>query len=234
VIEPSAQSRVDRRVEGLISYRRGEREFGRERFVSQTRGDGARALYAHCEMDEGPLCREVALELDAAMRPATALVRLAKGSVDFGSGFFAFGPDFADLTRVGADRTVSHARLALSRPVPFFGAHPIVNDGLWAACRPPGEGRAAVPGALATSFDADGGSGIEMLPFEFTVERIGPAALETPAGRFETLHSAVTLPGVSEPFHLWTIGQDCLVVREIWSARPEEVYELVKLSGDVA
>ena len=219
----------------MIYCTHGVGEMGREWFSVTIQPDGTRTLRAQCEMDDDRLLRDVVLTVDAHWHPVDAFVRLAIEEQTVGSTWYCFEAGRATCE----GRTRTHGRLSREintrGPIECFGTHALHGDA-WVLGRfrdwtgPPAE-FAFVDFACSTL--ANGGSGPDLIavPSGFaTVHDLGNEQTEVAAGRFETRHLRICVPGVDD-FDLWIGGEDCLPVR-LTSDHLHQTYELESLEGD--
>ena len=126
--------RDHRTVRGTIRYtskkpERLDEERGREYFTINVHGDGKRTCIAHCEIDDRPsVMRDITYSLDEDWYPMDCFVRLAVNDRFMGSGWFRFGPDFAECeTYTSLDGRVTQ-RMATQGRLKTFQNHAIVCD----------------------------------------------------------------------------------------------------------
>lgn len=225
-----------RSYRGQMVYRtNGIGEMGREFFSVSVYADGSRTLHAQCEMDDDQLLRDVTLSLDPQWRPTDGFIRLSVDERFVGSGWFRFSDRLAESESVTArDGRVSQ-RFDLDEPAACFGTHALHGDA-WTVGRlqrhqGPVETFNFV--TFASSTLPNGGSGPALIPVAGGSARVvdhGREVIEGPAGRFDTRHIRIEVPGV-DCFDVWAGGEDCLPVR-LTSDVLNQTYELTVINGD--
>ncbi len=126
--------RDHRSVRGTIRYTskkpdRMDQERGREYFMINVHSDGKRTCIAHSEIDDRPsVMRDITYSIDADWYPLDCFVRLTVDDRFMGSGWFRFGPDFAECeTNTSLDGRVSQ-RMETNGRLRTFQNHAIVCD----------------------------------------------------------------------------------------------------------
>ena len=126
--------RDHRSIRGTIRYtskkpERLDQERGREYFMMNVHRDGSRTCIAHCEIDDRPsVMRDITYSLDADWYPTDCFVRLAVDDRFMGSGWFRFGPDYAECeTYTSLDGRVTQ-RMDTDGRLKTFQNHAIVCD----------------------------------------------------------------------------------------------------------
>lgn len=238
--------RDHRTVRGTIRYtskkpERLDEERGREYFTINVHGDGKRTCIAHCEIDDRPsVMRDITYSLDEDWYPMDCFVRLAVNDRFMGSGWFRFGPDFAECeTYTSLDGRVTQ-RMATQGRLKTFQNHAIVCDA-WHMrlfdLNKAGEGVQSIDEMLLSSPDHRGATGPMLFRIGFGVEYIGEEAIEVEAGRFDSLHfrfvSAPGLPEAHPPYDIWcTNDEDFIFLRGDIGGYMQTYYELVELIKD--
>lgn len=238
--------RDHRTVRGTIRYtskkpERLDEERGREYFTINVHGDGKRTCIAHCEIDDRPsVMRDITYSLDEDWYPMDCFVRLAVNDRFMGSGWFRFGPDFAECeTYTSLDGRVTQ-RMATQGRLKTFQNHAIVCDA-WHMrlfdLNKSGEGVQSIDEMLLSSPDHRGATGPMLFRIGFGVEYIGEEAIEVEAGKFDSLHfrfvSAPGLPEAHPPYDIWcTNDEDFIFLRGDIGGYMQTYYELVELIKD--
>lgn len=238
--------RDHRTVRGTIRYtskkpERLDEERGREYFTINVHGDGKRTCIAHCEIDDRPsVMRDITYSLDEDWYPMDCFVRLAVNDRFTGSGWFRFGPDFAECeTYTSLDGRVTQ-RMATQGRLKTFQNHAIVCDA-WHMrlfdLNKAGEGVQSIDEMLLSSPDHRGATGPMLFRIGFGVEYIGEEAIEVEAGKFDSLHfrfvSAPGLPEAHPPYDIWcTNDEDFIFLRGDIGGYMQTYYELVELIKD--
>jgi hypothetical protein len=126
--------RDHRTVRGTIRYTskkpdRMDQERGREYFTINVHSDGKRTCIAHCEIDDRPsVMRDITYSLDEDWYPMDCFVRIAVNDRFMGSGWFRFGPDYAECeTYTALDGRVTQ-RMQTTGRLMTFQNHAIVCD----------------------------------------------------------------------------------------------------------
>lgn len=227
---------------GVLRYtstkpdRQGE-ERGRERWTLIRHADGRRSLLSHAEIDDRPsVLRLVQLNVRPDWTPADAFVRITVGDEFRGSGWFRFGPDFAECeTLTTPDGRVSQ-RMQFDGPPRFFGGHAIQNDG-WATQlvdrSRPGEVQPVT--AVLSSPDHRGATGPMLCTVNASMVFDGEEELSIAAGRFRAWHyrfvSVSGMDGEHPDYDVWTTTDgDYVVLKAQVTGYMQTYYELVELS----
>ena len=123
-----------RSIRGTISYtskkpERLDQVRGREYFHVDVHSDGKRTITAHCEIDDRPsVMRDITYSIDEDWYPMDCFVRLSVDDKFMGSGWFRFGPDFAECeTNSLLDGRVSQ-RMETNGRLKTFQNHAIACD----------------------------------------------------------------------------------------------------------
>ncbi len=222
---------MHRSYRGKIAYLHDDAgETGREWFDVIVHADGSRIVRARCEMDDDRLLRDVTISMDASFAPHHAYVHLMQNDQFMGSGWFRFSAEAAECQALTAREGRIDQRVPLTRPVRFFGTHPIVCDGMMPGLYDHASGeRQQQVTAAASSLAPNGASGPMLAWFDMSIEYVGDEEIAVPAGLFATRRYRVYLPGAfDEPLNIWTTGSDCLVIKESWAVLKSR-YELVEL-----
>lgn len=211
-------------------------EMGREYFSVTVQPDGERTLRAQCEMDDDRLLRDVVLTVDGQWRPVDAFLRLTVEERLVGSSWFRFEGSQAECQGyTAAEGRVAQA-LDHATEIECFGTHSLHGDA-WLVARLRRHTGALEDFPLATyasSILANGGSGPVLVPLGKGFSRIhdlGREIIEVPAGRFDTHHVRIDVPGVDD-FDIWAHGDDC-VPAKLLSHGLKQTYLLTELEGDV-
>jgi hypothetical protein len=225
-----------RSYRGQMVYRtNGLGEMGREFFSVSVYENGARTLRAQCEMDDDQLLRDVTLSVDPLWRPTDGFVRLTIHERFVGSGWFRFSDRVAECESFTANDGRLSQRFDLDEPAACFGTHALHGDA-WTVGRlrqHTGPADAFRFVTFASSTLPNGGSGPALIPVPAGFARVidhGPEVIEGSAGRFDTRHIRIEVPGV-DFFDVWAGGEDCLPVR-LTSDVLNQTYELTAVSGD--
>ena len=215
---------------GRIAYLDDRRrETGNEYFSFTRYPDGSRTVRAECHFDDIQLVRDVTLTLGPDWRPRDAYLRVNHLGHSLGSGWFRFGANAAHCHCVDANGDYHEFVRHYTGSVPAFGAHPIVNDGLWTALfdlRRPNETQ-RLTDCITYSKEAVGNASIAIETFDLDIRYLGEAQLQVPAGRFQCRSFSVQLLGLEAPFLIWTCSDDYVVVKESWAQMPF-TYELAE------
>jgi hypothetical protein len=235
--------RDHRTVRGTIRYtskkpERLDEERGREYFTINVHGDGKRTCIAHCEIDDRPsVMRDITYSLDEDWYPMDCFVRLAVNDEFMGSGWFRFGPDFAECeTYTALDGRVTQ-RMETRGRLKTFQNHAIVCDAWHMRLFDLGKAGAGVQSIdemLLSSPDHRGATGPMLFRIGFGVEYIGEEAIEVEAGKFDSLHfrfvSSPGLPEAHPPYDIWcTNDGDFVFLRGDIGGYMQTYYELVEL-----
>jgi hypothetical protein len=225
---------ITARTRGRVLYIAADgTETGCEDFLITRNRDGGRTLRADCEMWDERVVRDVTQTVDAHWRPTEAYVRIAKGEMLRGSGWFRFTPALAECEALTSRDGRVHQRVTLDEPVCGFGSHPVVGDGWQSGALH----RLTEPGSLEiftanSSSEPDGASGPLLGFSRKRIDYLGDEALEVPAGRFDCLRYDIHL-AVRDwpPLAVWVTGEDRVLVRLTWTVTDSR-YDLVELRED--
>ncbi len=238
----SILQRDHRSVRGKILYtsnkpeRRGQ-ERGREYFMINVHSDGRRTCIAHCEIDDRPsVMRDITYSLDADWYPTDCFVRLSVGDRFMGSGWFRFGPDFAECeTHTALDGRVTQ-RMETNGRLRTFQNHAILCDAWHMRLfdRNRGPGVQAIDEMLLSSPDHRGATGPMLFRIGMGVEYVGEESLEVAAGKFDAYHYRfVASPGLPQehpPYDIWcTADGDYIFLKGVIGGYMQTAYELVEL-----
>lgn len=239
----SILQRDHRSVRGTIQYishkpdRMGQ-ERGREFFMINTHTDGSRTIIAHCEIDDRPsVMRDITYSLDKDWYPTDCFVRLTVADRFMGSGWFRFGPDFAEceawtsLEGRVTQRMETHGRLKT------FQNHAIACDAWHMRLfdRDRGPGIQSIDEMLLSSPDHRGATGPMLFRIGMGVEYVGEESIEVQAGKFDALHYRfVASPGLPQehpPYDVWcTNDGDFIFLKGAVAGYMQTYYELVELT----
>jgi hypothetical protein len=235
--------RDHRTVRGTIRYtskkpERMDEERGREYFTINVHSDGKRTCIAHCEIDDRPsVMRDITYSLDEDWNPMDCFVRIAVNDRFMGTGWFRFGPDFAECeTYTSLDGRVSQ-RMETDGRLKTFQNHAIVCDAwhmrLFDLAQADG-GVQSIDEMLLSSPDHRGATGPMLFRIGFGVEYHGEEQITVEAGTFDALHfRIVSSPGLPEahpPYDIWcTNDGDFLFLRGDIGGYMQTYYELVEL-----
>jgi hypothetical protein len=238
--------RDHRTVRGTIRYtskkpERLDEERGREYFHIDVHSDGKRTCIAHCEIDDRPsVMRDITYSLDEDWYPMDCFVRLAVNDRFMGSGWFRFGPDFAECeTFTALDGRVTQ-RMETQGRLKTFQNHAIVCDA-WHMrlfdLGKAGGGVQSIDEMLLSSPDHRGATGPMLFRIGFGVEYIGEESIEVEAGKFDALHfrfvSSPGLPEAHPPYDIWcTNDDDFIFLRGDIGGYMQTYYELVEFIRD--
>ncbi len=216
---------------GRIAYLDLQRnETGREYFSITRYRDGGRTFRCECHFDDLELVRDVTLTLGPDWRPLDAYLRINHQGKALGAGWFRFSGDEVIGTALDAQGAQHKFTHAYSGATPAFGAHPIINDGLWTALfdmrRPDAVQR--LSDCITYSKETVGKEAIGIETFDLDISYRGMEEITVPAGKFNCRSFAVQLLGLKAPFMLWTWGDEHLTVKETWADMPF-TYELAEL-----
>jgi hypothetical protein len=209
--------RDHRTVRGTIRYTskkpdRMDQERGREYFTINVHSDGKRTCIAHCEIDDRPsVMRDITYSLDEDWYPMDCFVRIAVNDRFMGSGWFRFGPDYAEC------ETYTHMRLFDRSKA--------------------GQGVQSIDEMLLSSPDHRGATGPMLFRIGFGVEYVGEENIDVEAGNFDALHfrfvSSPGLPEAHPPYDIWcTNDGDFMFLRGDIGGYMQTFYELVELIQD--
>lgn len=237
--------RDHRSLRGTIRYtskkpERMNQERGREYFMINVHRDGKRTCIAHCEIDDRPsVMRDITYSLDEDWYPMDCFVRLTVGDEFMGSGWFRFGPDYAECeTLTSLDGRVAQ-RMDTTGRLKTFQNHAIVCDSwhmrLFDRSQPGGV--QSIDEMLLSSPDHRGATGPMLFRIGFGVEYVGEEEIEVEAGQFDALHfrfvSSPGLPEAHPPYDIWcTNDEDFLFLRGDIGGYMQTYYELVELTRD--
>jgi hypothetical protein len=119
---------------GRIAYLDLQRkETGNEYFSVTRYADGCRTVRCECHFNDIGLVRDVTLNLDPDWRPNDAYLRVNHGGKTLGAGWFRFGNGEVHCDAIDGTGKHQHFSRPYAGGKPAFGAHPIINDGLWTA-----------------------------------------------------------------------------------------------------
>ncbi len=239
--------RDHRSMRGTIRYtskkpERMDQVRGREYFHVDVHSDGKRTITAHCEIDDRPsVMRDITYSIDEDWNPMDCFVRLSVDDKFMGSGWFRFGPDFAECeTNSLLDGRVSQ-RMETNGRLKTFQNHAIACDSwhmrLFDLSRPADEVQ-SIDEMLLSSPDHRGATGPMLFRIGFGVEYVGEESIEVEAGKFDALHfrfvSSPGLPEAHPPYDIWcTNDGDFTFLRGDIGGYMQTYYELVELShGD--
>lgn len=237
--------RDHRSLRGTIRYTskkpdRMDQERGREYFMINVHRDGKRTCIAHCEIDDRPsVMRDITYSLDEDWYPMDCFVRLAVDDKFMGTGWFRFGPDFAECeTWTSLDGRVTQ-RMETNGRLKTFQNHAIVCDSwhmrLFDLSQT--DEVQSIDEMLLSSPDHRGATGPMLFRIGFGVEYVGEEEIEVEAGRFDALHfrfvSSPGLPEAHPPYDIWcTNDEDFLFLRGDIGGYMQTAYELVELTRD--
>ncbi len=132
----SILQRDHRVIRGTIAYTSNKpdrlgQERGREHFHISVHSDGRRTCSAHSEIDDRPsVMRDIVYSLDEHWLPTDCFVRLTVNDRFMGTGWFRFGPDFAECeTHTALEGRVTQ-RMETKGRLQAFQNHAIVCDAL--------------------------------------------------------------------------------------------------------
>ncbi|MBT77241.1 MAG: hypothetical protein CL798_03500 [Chromatiales bacterium] len=238
--------RDHRTIRGTISYtskkpERMDQVRGREYFHVDVHSDGKRTITAHCEIDDRPsVMRDITYSIDENWYPMDCFVRLSVDDKFMGSGWFRFGPDFAECeTNSLLDGRVSQ-RMETRGRLQTFQNHAIACDSwhmrLFDLEKPATEVQ-SIDEMLLSSPDHRGATGPMLFRIGFGVEYIGEETIEVGAGRFNALHfrfvSSPGLPEAPPPYDIWcTNDGDFTFLRGDIGGYMQTYYELTELTCD--
>ncbi|ABI77428.1 hypothetical protein HNE_1455 [Hyphomonas neptunium ATCC 15444] len=212
-------------------------ERGRESFRIDVHRDGCKVVSAHCEIDDPPpVVRDVSLRIDPQGRPADCFVRIAVGGAFRGSAWFTFDSAQAECEAQTLMEGRVSQKMPLQRPLPGFGNHAIINDGMLLSQYDltQGPGTQIVEKLLLSSPDHRGATGPLLFAVDLAIQYHGPETIETAAGRFDAHKFSYTdVPGLLQahpPYDLWCTadGHYILLKAEV-GGYMQTRYELVQL-----
>lgn len=239
----SILQRDHRSVRGTIQYishkpdRMGQ-ERGREFFMIDTHTDGSRTIIAHCEIDDRPsVMRDITYSLDKDWYPTDCFVRLTVADRFMGSGWFRFGPDFAECEAWTSLEGRVTQRMETSGRLQTFQNHAIACDAWHMRLfdRNRGPGIQSIDEMLLSSPDHRGATGPMLFRIGMGVEYVGEESIEVKAGKFDALHYRfVASPGLPQehpPYDVWcTNDGDFLFLKGAVGGYMQTYYELVELT----
>ena len=219
-----------RNIRGRIAYLNPARqETGREWFSITVYADGARTARCQCHFDDVSLVRDVTLTLRPDFRPVDAYLRINHLGKPQGAGWFRFGSDAVRCSAIDANGLETNKQRSYAGPVPAFGAHPILNDGLWTALYDfAAAGTQRLKDCITYSKEMIGNESIGLETFDLDLSYAGEETVEVPAGRFLCRAFSAHIVGLEAPFKLWTWSDDFIIVKETWSQMPDS-FELAEL-----
>jgi hypothetical protein len=216
---------------GRIAYLDLQRvETGSEHFSLTRYADGGRTVRCECHFYDLALVRDVTLTLDADWRPNDAYLRVNHAGKALGAGWFRFGNNEVHCDAIDGSGAHRHWSRSFAGPKPAFGAHPIINDGLWTALfdmRYPDKVQ-RLADCITYSKELVGKESIAIETFDLDIGFKGMQTITVPAGSFLCRSYAVQLIGLDAPFLIWTWGDDHITVKESWAEMPF-TYELAEL-----
>lgn len=238
----SILQRDHRSVRGTIRYTSNKpdrlgQERGREYFMINTHGDGKRTCIAHCEIDDRPsVMRDITYSLDENWNPMDCFVRLAVNDRFMGSGWFRFGPDFAECETWTALEGRVTQRMETTGPLRSFQNHAIQCDAwhLRLYDRSQRKGVQTLSELLLSSPDHRGATGPLLFRAGLCIDFVGEESLEVGAGTFDALHykfvSAPGLPVEHPPYDIWcTADGDFIFLKGVIGGYMQTHYELAEL-----
>ena len=239
--------RDHRSIRGTIRYtskkpERMDEERGREYFMINVHADGRRTCIAHSEIDDRPsVMRDATYSLDGDWYPTDCFVRLTVGDQFMGTGWFRFGPDFAECETFTVPEGRVTQRMATSGRLVTFQNHAIVCDAwhtrLYDISR--GPGTIGIDEILLCSPDHRGATGPMLFKIGIGIEYVGEEPIEVEAGNFDALHFRfVSTPGLPQehpPYDLWcTSDGEYILLRAGVAGYMQTHYELIELVHDDA
>ena len=237
--------RDHRSIRGAIRYtskkpERMDQERGREYFMVNIHSDGKRTVIAHCEIDDRPsVMRDITYSIDEDWYPMDCFVRLTVNDRFMGSGWFNFGPDYAECEANTLLEGRVSQRMQTSGRLRAFQNHAICCDAwhmhLFDLSK--GKGVQSIDEMLLSSPDHRGATGPMLFRIGFGVEYVGEESIEIEAGRFDSLHfrfvSAPGLPEAHPPYDIWcTNDGDFVFLKGGVAGYMQTWYELVELIHD--
>ena len=235
--------RDHRSIRGKILYtskkpERLDQERGREFFHIDVHSDGKRTITAHCEIDDRPsVMRDITYSLDEDWYPMDCFVRLSVDDKFMGSGWFRFGPDFAECEANTLLEGRVSQRMETNDRLKTFQNHAIACDSwhmrLFDLSKPASEVQ-SIDEMLLSSPDHRGATGPMLFRIGFGVEYVGEETIEVGAGKFDALHfrfvSSPGLPEAHPPYDIWCSNDgDFLFLRGDIGGYMQTYYELVEL-----
>ena len=238
----SILQRDHRSVRGTIRYTSNKpdrvgQERGREYFMINVHADGKRTCIAHCEIDDRPsVMRDIAYSLDQDWYPTDCFVRLAVNDQFTGSGWFRFGPDFAECETWTAIEGRVTQTMPTNGRLRSFQNHAIQCDAwhLRLYDRHHRRGVQTIEEMLLSSPDHRGATGPLLFRAGLCIDFVGEEKLEVGAGKFDALHfkfvSAPGLPIEHPPYDIWcTADDDYIFLKGVIGGYMQTYYELVEL-----
>lgn len=240
----AAGQNLVKNTRGKISYIGDDgKERGREWFGVSRREDGQVTLRAYCEIDDARVERDVVQSMTPKYEPLDCFVRLHTGGRFSGTGWMRFTETEAECEVYSVVLGRVHQRMPLPTPATTLVSHPISSDALLLSrydhSKP--DRIQSWQGGLSTSTQLDGGSGpLLSLNGERSLEYVGPGAITTAAGRFDTHHYRLLMnsraDGAPRSYDLWCTHPDYLIVRgEVRGYLNNKTgygrYDLVECSG---
>ncbi len=239
--------RDHRIIRGRIQYtskkpERMDQERGRETFMITVHGDGRRSITAHSEIDDRPsVMRDTVYSLDEDWYPTDCFLRLTVGDRFMGTGWFRFGPDFAECESYTALEGRITQRMETTGRLKTFQNHAIACDAWHMRLfdRSQGPGVQGLDEMLLCSPDHRGATGPMLFRIGMGIEYVGEEAIEVGAGKFDALHfrmvSAPGLPQEHPPYDVWCSNDgDYICYRACAAGYMQTHYELVELSYESA
>jgi hypothetical protein len=241
----SILQRDHRTVRGIIRYTSNKpdrlgQERGREYFMINVHSDNKRTCIAHCEIDDRPsVMRDITYALDEHWYPTDCFVRLAVNDRFMGSGWFRFGPDFAECETWTAIEGRVTQRMETRGRLRSFQNHSIVCDAwhLRLYDRSRGKGVQTIDELLLSSPDHRGATGPLLFRAGLCINYVGEETLRVAAGSFDALHfqfvSAPGLPIEHPPYDIWcTADGDFIFLKGVIGGYMQTYYELVEIAHD--
>ena len=218
-------------------------EGGREWFSMTVHEDGQRTVRSHCEIEQGlvtdrTVIRDVTYTVDRDFKPLDGFVRLHRSGEYLGGGWFRVTDGLAECESHNVlDGRVSQ-RFELDQPVPSVGAHALTCDILHLGRFDHGTAESIQPvrGAMLTSLEHNGCSGLLLAPIDFDIEYVGRETIEVPAGSMKTDHYRFLLEGTLPQEHpteeLWCIPEEFIFVKITVGGYMNATFELAELEYD--
>jgi hypothetical protein len=237
----SILQRDHRSVRGTIRYTSNKpdrlgQERGREYFMINVHSDGKRTCIAHCEIDDRPsVMRDITYSLDQDWYPMDCFVRLAVNDRFMGTGWFRFGPDFAECETWTAIEGRVTQRMETDGRLRSFQNHAIQCDAwhlrLYDRSR---RGVQMIDEMLLSSPDHRGATGPLLFRAGLCMDFVGEEQLTVAAGTFPALHfkfvSAPGLPVEHPPYDIWcTADGDYVFLKGVIGGYMQTYYELAEL-----
>lgn len=223
---PGPNVNLLRQAGGRYEYRAlsDGRERGVEEFKLLVHRDGSRTMMVWHDLWAKNAQFTAVLRVAEDFRPLTAFASYWVANGFKGSTMFQVDGNRLRATGTGANGDVSHE---IEVPHWFsIGTHPVAADGwhLWYAAAGADED-AVMLDLYSLEATADIGKPVLGRLIQMPCEIVGEAVVETPAGRFDTMH--YRLAGTTD---LWVTGRDRILVRMIMEKFDRE-YELVEFSA---